>query len=609
MCKRVLFLTLLLILSTLHAGRISDRYLQRAQHKHVAESHRWLGLIHATHHKHPSINDPTFLLSYPHFTPQRELRLTLKAILDTNLTKRQNAICKYPARSYWLMQKLHLPAQTISFQECKGFAKYLQKTSDENISLVFASENVANPSSMMGHTFFKLSGHNASGKKVSHAISFYTVINTLNIPWLILKSTLLGMPGFFSLQPYQEQLYRNNILENRNVWEYLLRLDEESRRLLYYHFWELKDTHLTYLFTGYNCATIINEMLSITSLTPQKLHDLWITPTDLVKSVNRQECVQSSKLLPSDIWYLKMLLQTIPTSQKDEIYHIFHAHAFQKLSHLTLSQDPLHKVAEEALIIHYQNYLYRHHKINHATYQTIRHYTAQIAKSLHHKTIDLSHYKNPLKTPGDSRLTLGYHSGGEIAFSFLPASHTLSSDNRQYFSETALKIGEMRASLANHSLHIEQVNLYSVTSLTPWDPFTQQKSFHFALTYEPHYDTDLTPYHAYNLTLGAGLTKQIGNDLFLFSLFNVSVAYGKKRGYWYLYPDLGFILYEVWNMKSLFHYNYVYHQHNSHSAYHHLTLTQSLFLSPKHSLELKMDARHNKLHRRKEYAFEYVYTF
>ncbi len=609
MGKRDFFICLLLVFAKLQADVLSASYIETAKQKRLAESNVWNGLVHSIHNSQPAINDPTFLLSYPQFTPQRELSLTLEAILDTNKTRRQGTVCKYPARSYWLKQQLHLPDTLVSFQACKEFSTYLQKTSDENISLVFASENVANPSSMMGHTFFKISGHDWQGHQVAHAISFYTVIDTLNIPWLIFKSTLLGMPGFFSLMPYQEQVYRNNVLENRNIWEYALRLDAESKRLLYYHFWELKDVKLTYLFTGYNCATIIHDMLSLTSVKPEQHSLLWITPKDLVKEVNRLGLVQQSKLLPSDVWYIKMLVDVIPDDKCDEIYRTFQARDFNAINEYKFSTDPLNEAAEKTLIAKYKDYLYRHDYIDRSTYHEIKKYTLPFDKEENTQALDLSHYKNPLKSPGDSRVTLGYDSRGQVVMTFLPAANTLSSDNRQYFSETALKIGEATIALHRNALHLEKMDLYSVTSLVPWDPFTRQISFNLKLNYERHFDKNLDSYHAYNVSFGGGLTKQFGNDFFLFSLLHTGVGYGKKKKYWYMYPDVGFILYEILHMKSVVKYEYVYHQYRNKKGYHHLTWIQSLFLTKKHSLEFKFDDLHQAHISRKRYLLQYAYTF
>jgi hypothetical protein len=115
------------------------------------------------------------------------------------------SICKYPARFYWLKNELKLNNIDFPVAECKNFNDYLEKTNPTDLKLVFVSEQVKSPSSMMGHTFFKLEGVSESNQKRENAVSFFTVIDTANIPYLIVKSTITGMKGFFILSPYKNQ--------------------------------------------------------------------------------------------------------------------------------------------------------------------------------------------------------------------------------------------------------------------------------------------------------------------------------------------------------------------------------------------------------------------
>ena len=59
---------------------------------------------------------------------------------------------------------------------------------------------------MMGHVFFKINGI-YQGKSRENAISFFTILNHLNIPLLAYESMIKGMQGYFILSPYQKQIY------------------------------------------------------------------------------------------------------------------------------------------------------------------------------------------------------------------------------------------------------------------------------------------------------------------------------------------------------------------------------------------------------------------
>ena len=608
---RVVFLFLLLMYPLFGIGAdISARqYIRTAERLHLADSDVWKGLIHATKNGKSAIYDPSFLLSYPHFSLHNELVATLEAMLYKNRHQRQQVICKFPARILWLKEKLHITDLNLIFEKCDAFQKYLTKTANDHISLVFASENVSNPSSMMGHTFFKISGKDKQGRDRAHAVSFYTVIDTLNIPWLIVKSTVIGMQGFFSLTPYEEQRFRNNVLENRNIWEYSLRLSENARKLLYYHFWELKDVKLTYLFTGYNCATIMYDMLYIIGVKPKKRGFFWLTPKMLVKEVNRLGIVEKSRLIPSDVWYLKMLEDILTPDSRKHILELYHSGNYQAMATYPFSNKPLQRFAEKALMREYGEYLYFHSHIRRNRYMQIQKYTQSFRVHTKLPELDLSHYKNPLKSPGERQIQLGYDTYDKWMLTFLPAANTLSSDNRQYFSERSLKIGEATLSMRHHSVKLKRFDLYNVVSLIPWDPFTKKLSFAFECNYKTHYNTRLEPYQAYNLSFGGGITRKIGEDIYLFSLLNGGIAYGGKRFYGYLAPEAGWIMYEILHMKSVVRYRYIYHQHNSRSGYHHLLWTQSLFLNRNHRIELEWSKRFKTGKSFQHSILRYVYTF
>ncbi len=611
MRKKILLF--LLVFANLSAeAEISGKTLIRdALDKHLFERSAWKGLIHATVDNRPSINDPSFLLSYPEFTPEKELIATINALYDDNHQTAAKFRCKYPARYLWLQQELNIaaPVKFDGSNTCRELKQYFEKTSYDTISLIYVSENVADPASMMGHVFFKISGKNERGEMRAHAVSFYTVIDTVNLPKLLVKSLITGMNGYFSLQPYKEVVYRYNVLENRNVWEYALSLSEKQKRLLYYHFWELKDIKLKYLFAGYNCATIIDDMLYIVNDKNSRQRFFWVTPKDVVKKVNKAGLVKKSNLLPSDMWYLKMLLNEIPDEKKEKILEIFRHKSYENIKNFQFSEVPSQRMIEKELFSQYARYLYHHQKIGEDEYREAMQLMSRLHISTKNYQFDISQYKNPLKTNNDSRMELGYGKNNTWFFTFLPASNTLTSDNREYFGETSLQIGEVRLRMKNDTLKIDNFNLYCMSSLIPWDSFTNPLSKDFCLNYEKHYDKNLHSYHAWNISFGLGASKQISEDILVFSLLHLGLAYGDRRVYAYTYPEAGFMMYEIFNMKTTFRYKYLYNQDDSKSGYHDVSFVQSLFLNKKHNIEFSVENQYNGDDSNQNYILSYVHYF
>jgi hypothetical protein len=576
--KRLLFLLLIIPLFS-YANNLEKATIKKAIQLKLYNSHVWKNLIHVQNDI-PSINHPSFLLSFQKFSLKNELVATIESFF--NINSDNHAICKYPARFMWIKKQLDLTDIDFPKVNCKSFNQYLNKTGAKNLKLVFVSENTSSPSSMMGHVFFKLSGKDAHNIKREHAVSFFTVVDTVNIPALLVKSTITGMKGFFLLRPYKEQIDRYLKKENRNIWEYSLNLSEEKQQLIYYHFWELKDVKIKYLFTGFNCATVVHDMLSMTSIKFDKDKHLWVTPKDVIKDAEKNKIIKNVKLQSSHKWHIKMLLDKLDESKKSKIVINPKYKDLDTVNSIDFSSDQKIMFLEKELLLSYVKYQYNNYEINQSSVHKIEGIIKNKTEKLYNEyTLDLSSYKDPLNTFNDTQASLSYVSQNKenyLMFSFLPASNTLYDDNREYFGESDLRILELNLLVNKKKIKIDSFNLFSMKSLVPWDNFTGGISSSFKLNYESHYDEKIGMFKAYNISGGLGYTKQYFNDIFLYSLLNIGVAYGESKFYAYAYPEVGLLMYEVFDMKTVINYKYIYNQYNSHEGYHNTNLEQSIFI-------------------------------
>lgn len=570
-------------------------------------------MLHVSNDK-LNIKDPNFILSGDDFSLKNELVKTIQSFFDEPNNSFKHPICRFPARFFWIKSELGLNDSMFPNVRCPEFEEYLMRSPAQKISVVFVSENVSQPSSMMGHVFLKLSGNNYNSNYVEHAVSFYTIIDTINIPLLIFKSTITGMNGFFSLLPYSEQVKRYLEVEDRNIWEYELDLSESIKMLMYYHIWELKDLRMRYLFIGYNCATVIYNILSLSSenfLTNN--NRLWITPKDVIKEVYRNNLIVSTKLIPSDKWYIRMLSEALDNNSIDYIHSLFEKRTFE---HLELIEDLNKSLYQLELIRSYANYLYRHREIDKKELNTI---TNSINKAIEekipqitHYDIDLSQYKSPLKTFDDTQMGLGYkikNGRNYMKLHFLPASNSLSDDNREYFNENFLKLGELSLLINDKSIKLESFQLYAMKSLIPWNKFVKGISGEFRIGVEEHYDKELKNHVAVNISGGIGLAKKISKDMNTYLLINGGVGYGKSRFYLYLYPEIGATIYEIMNMKTTLSYKYVYNQLGSKDFYHNIHITQSIFWHKQFKLSAIFEHRFNNHYSHNAYELMFHFYF
>lgn len=455
-----------------------------AEDRNLYEDKVWKSLLHLDKNDKPSINTKSFLLSFDDFSAKNEFDKTIEYFKNDIKN-----ICRYPARYLWLSQNSDLDFKEFNLHSCKGFNTYIKNTNPHNISLVFVSEDVSNPTSMMGHIFFKLDGVNYKGNHVQNAISFFTIIDTLNLPYLALESTVLGMKGYFVLKPYQKQIAQYTQNKERNIWEYSLDLTQNDIKLLSYHFWELKDIDITYFFTGYNCATIVDDMLNIVSKTSHEdKFNLWVTPKDVIKKAAKNNLIKETK---------------------------------------------------------------------------VRNDT----------TLD----KNPIYSQNDSQISFTKQSDDDALYlSFLPASHTLFDDNRQYSFESSLKIGETTLKIDDDTIKLDTLELFTMHSLIPWSKEKQILSKELQVNYTKHLDSDLKSHHVYNFSYATGITYKITDDIFIYDLLGGGLAYGDNTTYLYGKNQLGLMIYEVFNMKTTMQYTSYYNNFQSKKIVNTFDITQSI---------------------------------
>lgn len=574
---RILLLSLILnFFSFLEAN---EDLIKIAINKDLQNTKEWKALLHIRNGK-PQIKSKDFLLSTNNFSLKNELILTI------NSFKEYSNICKYPARYYFLRKNIKNFELIFPQPNCKEFNYYLNKTNLDDLDLVFVSENITNPSTMMGHTFFKLSGKN-DNQKVENSVSFFTVINSLNIPMLILDSTIFGMKGYFILSPYKKQISTYINKEERNIWEYKLKLTPEQKKLIYYHFWELKDIDLTYYFTGFNCATMIDDILSLTKDNYTNQNSLWITPKDVIKNADNNNLIESTKMIPSIEWELNMLAENINSTKIDEILNLFEKKEFNKLKDFEQN-------LEKEFILTYSKYLFLNKNlITNEEYLFI----LNIVEHKEDFAIDIKKYKNPLKTFDDSQISMSYlrnEDKNSLGLSFLGASNTIFDDNREYFSESSLEIGEFNLLLDKDNIHLNSINIYAMKSLIPWNNITKEFSKEFRFSYEKHYDNNLEEINVLNISGGVGLSHKIHNDILVYNLGKIGTGINFEKGYPYTSFETGIIIYEILNMKTVLSHEFIYNQDNSNNMYQNLQLNQALFINKKIRTDINFDTKFNE---------------
>ncbi len=564
----------------------------------------WSALLH-TENGHANIVDPNFLLSLPDFSPEKELQKTIDFLYHG---ERQN-VCRFPARYLWLKQTLSAPE--LPLNECSDIVEFKRKAPVDQISIAFASENLAQPASMMGHVFLKFSGKNELGQETTHAISFYTDAQTLNLPKLFFDSMVIGKKGYFSLSPYVEkqQIYVDQ--EQRSIWEYQLLLDEQQKQLISLHLVELKQSRLTYFFQKYNCATVINFIVALSGKhMPDK--KWWVTPRDVVKNASRIGLISGANIITPSRWMVRALAVQIPHAEKMTIRdHVLQGDVANKIDLAGGESGFIRLEMARA----YNQYAYLSGTLDHDRWLSNDRAIAEKKSLLFpDKFLRTDDRHNPVNAPGERQITVfAQHMDGKDALGLTigPVSRTLNDDNRGYASESSLQLfaTTLRLPLDKTTPKLERFTLYSVQSLLPYDRLTGGISGRFGIALEPQRDSQLNIRQAFAISGALGLTMRIANDVDFYTLAGGGAGYTGNNAYLYSTLEGGALLREMWDMKTIVSITRTDNQINSGTHYYTIMLSQSKFINKEYSLNLNWQRDYNQQRERDIFSVGLKKTF
>ncbi|MCY4745802.1 DUF4105 domain-containing protein [Pelomonas sp. UHG3] len=507
----------------------------------VAADPGWAALLHVSDGQ-PMVRDPAFLLSLPQFSPRAELQATVALLQGPDA----QSLCRFPARYLWLHRQGVLPERSLA--HCADLTEFNARAPMDEVALVFASETLSQPSSMMGHVFLKLSGNDAAGQAREHAISFFTEPVTWNLPRLFWRSLVAGMPGYFTLGPYAEQVQGYIGREGRSLWEHPLRLDAAQRRLLQAHLMELRPVQFTYYFQRYNCATLVKQVLAVARPEVLSTPDLWTTPKDVVRAAQAAGMLEPARALSAPRWTLHLL---DPALSADDVARVQQAVAAQDLPPAA-PQDPRGFLRQQAALALNQQWVSNGQRAPEvgAAYQ--RRLQAAAQDDL---TLTSSPALSPSAAPPDAQISVGLlrRDGDEaLLLEFLPASHRLEDRNDMYFNESALRLFELALtqSLRGRGARVERATVYAVESLLPRDRFSGGLSGRFKIGHEPQAGGDLRSRGSLLVEGGLGLTQRLGRDVDVFAMATAGVG-ARSGAYLYAQPSVGFVLRQVFAMKAV----------------------------------------------------------
>jgi len=558
----------------------------QALDKHLDEDKVWQALLHVRDQA-PQIRDPRFILSLESFSAKRELLATIAYLYDRDAPQ---AVCQFPARYTWLRSQLPVPE--LPLHHCDELKEFVTRAPATTISLVFASENLSQPASVMGHLFLKVSGVNGQGRHVEHAISFFTDATTLNLPKLFYDSMVIGKKGFFALTPYQREVDNYVATEERTLWEYELRLRPLERALLQQHMHELRHADITYFFQSYNCATLVKHLLAIGKPDMLDGQSWWTTPTAVLRRAQEIGIITAPTVKTPSKWLVRTLQTTLSAAQSETVRASVEARDSLALDRLPVAEPRQGFLALE-LARAYNTYLYEQKVVGPENWSDFNQKLDAIERT--HFTdlmLETDQRKNPAFTPGDKQISMGWlrlAGQNHLKLGLLPVSHTLADNNSQHLSESELRLFDAALLVDARSgrTSLDHLTIASTQSLLPRDPFTGGVSGRFRLGLEQQPTTTLQGKTALLIEGGLGLTWRPAPDIDFFVLLGGGVGY-RQHSYAYVNPSMGMLIREVYDMKSIISLSSVSRPMGERSPATEVSLTQSKYLGAQNTLVMEV---------------------
>ncbi|MCX7633940.1 MAG: DUF4105 domain-containing protein [Turneriella sp.] len=243
----------------------TEIYIARARALDLARDEYWLKLLHAEKGWFGQITTRAdhrafFLTERNVKDPEAELEANIRALLVPAYQQGNTGyLCRFPARARYLAQRLSIPEELVRFEHCPGYNKFLNEYAIEQLSIVYAAANLSEPASMFGHAFFKIKS--TSGKE--YLLAFGARVTDSFFISYIYKGLTGGFYGTFQLADYSLALKEYSFGENRNLWEFSLKLDAQTRQRFIDHLWEMNSVVFRYYFMDENCSYYIPYFLEI----------------------------------------------------------------------------------------------------------------------------------------------------------------------------------------------------------------------------------------------------------------------------------------------------------------------------------------------------------
>lgn len=452
-------------------------------------------------------------LNKAHLISQEAFRRLIVSKSETS------AACNFPARTYLAFNNIKLFEQAIA--HCDDLNEFRRRVPFQELSLVFAAEDIASPASNMGHVFLQVSGNDAEGNRKSYGISYLTEIsgNPVSLSYSLFFG---GRRGGVTLGPASQEITKYVDLSKRTVWITPIGASDINLEFMQLYLWELRQNTPKYLFVQFNCATFIHHLISVSSQRPNEKLPIFQTPRELFNSfVNEQD--PDVQIYPSVDWFLDALRH-----EGEKEYAAWLASADNNLG--TESNADLN-TSSLLFASNFTEKLRRQNKLdNKLALQRLAYFQQELdARKGEAESLFAENVPRPSSFFRPNKLSLGvranekndafllkYRPAAVDVYSFQPLSFGV---QENVLANSTWSFGERTG-----SIRLEQAEVFSMGSLRPWSKANPAYSFRTRLAFDRLPDGKKQTTFTYK----GGISRRLLNDVLFYALAGGGI--GKKQG-------------------------------------------------------------------------------
>ncbi len=157
------------------------------------------------------------------------------------------------------------------------------------------------------------------------------------------------------------------------------------------------------------------------------------------------------------------------------------------------------------------------------------------------------------------------------------------------------------------NIELEEFTLYGMKSYIPYDTLTNDLSYQFELAVKKEYSEDMNYINTVKIDGGLGIDFLLWNDINIFAMLNFGGGYNKDdSAHIFFNPQIGGMIYEVFNMKSLLYYQPLFV--NDSKVYDKFVLEHNIFLFKDYKLYFNFEqVNANDRYRNYEFGFSKLF--